>query len=206
MQHFYRYPLPDTDQQYWNNRYQQAETQWDIGYPSTPLKEYIDQITDKDQPILIPGCGNSYEAEYLLQKGFTNITLIDISSLLTATLEKKFSKHLNKELTIITGDFFELDDQFDLILEQTFFCALDPSLRKAYVKKMHELLKPGARLVGVLFNRSFEGGPPFGGSLEEYQELFKEKFEITKLEPCYNSIPPREGSEVFINVKKAVSC
>ena len=195
-----------SDPQYWNSLYQQKETRWDIGYPSTPLKEYIDQITDKDQSILIPGCGNSYEAEYLLQKGFTNITLIDISSLLTATLEKKFSKYLNKELAIITRDFFELDDQFDLILEQTFFCALDPSLRKAYVKKMHELLKPGARLVGVLFNRSFEGGPPFGGSLEEYQELFKEKFEITKLEPCYNSIPPREGSEVFINVKKAVSC
>ena len=190
-----------TDPQYWNNLYQQNETRWDIGYPSTPLKEYIDQLTDKDQSILIPGCGNSYEAEYLLQNGFTNITLIDISSLLTAQLEKKFSKYLDKELTIITGDFFGLNIQFDLILEQTFFCALDPSLRKSYVEKMYELLKPDGRLAGVLFNRSFEGGPPFGGSLEEYQELFKEKFEIIKLEPCYNSIPPREGSEVFLNAK-----
>ncbi len=198
--------MQTTDPQYWNNLYQQQETRWDIGYPSTPLKEYIDQINDKNQSILIPGCGNSYEAEYLLQKGFTNITLIDIASLLTATLEKKFSNYLNKELKIITGDFFKLDKQFDLIFEQTFFCALDPSLRTSYMKKMHELLKPGGRLIGVLFNRSFEGGPPFGGNLEEYQELFKEKFEITKLEPCYNSIPPREGTEVFLNVKKAVSC
>jgi SAM-dependent methyltransferase len=195
-----------TDPQYWNNRYQQAETQWDIGYPSTPLKEYIDQVTDKNQSILIPGCGNSYEAEYLLQNGFSNITLIDIASLLTAELEKKFNNYLNKELTIITGDFFELSNQYDLIIEQTFFCALDPALRKSYVKKMHELLKPGGRLVGVLFNRSFEGGPPFGGSQDEYEELFKEKFEIIKLEPCYNSIQPREGAEVFLNVKKAVSC
>ena len=73
------------------------------------------------------------------------------------------------------------------------------------MKKMYQLLNPGGRLVGVLFNRSFEGGPPFGGNLEEYEELFKEKFEIVKLEPCYNSIQPREGTEVFINVKKAVS-
>jgi len=196
--------MQGSDPQYWNSLYQQKETHWDIGYPSTPLKEYIDQITDKDQSILIPGCGNSYEAEYLLQNGFTNITLIDIASLLTAVLEKKFSNHLNKELTIITGDFFELNNHYDLILEQTFFCALDPSLRKTYVNKMHELLKPSGRLVGVLFNRSFEGGPPFGGTQNEYEELFKEKFEIIKLEPCYNSIQPREGSEVFINVKKAV--
>ena len=191
-----------SDPQYWNSLYQQKETRWDIGYPSTPLKEYIDQVTDKNQSILIPGCGNSYEAEYLLQNGFTNITLIDIASLLTAALEKKFNNYLNKELTIITGDFFELSNQYDLIFEQTFFCALDPSLRKSYVKKMYELLKPGGILVGVLFNRSFEGGPPFGGTQKEYEELFKEKFEIIKLEPCYNSIEPRAGSEVFINVKR----
>jgi len=195
-----------SDPQYWNSLYQQKETRWDIGYPSTPLKEYIDQVTDKNQSILIPGCGNSYEAEYLLQNGFTNITLIDIASLLTAALEKKFNNYLNKELTIITGDFFELSNQYDLIFEQTFFCALDPSLRKSYVKKMYELLKPGGILVGVLFNRSFEGGPPFGGTQKEYEELFKEKFEIIKLEPCYNSIEPRAGSEVFINVKSKESC
>lgn len=184
--------------QYWNNRYQQKETGWDIGYPSTPLKEYIDQLTDKNQCILIPGCGNSYEAEYLLQNGFTDLTLIDIAPILTQALEKKFSNYLNKELTIITGDFFGLNKQYDLILEQTFFCALNPSLRKNYVQKMYELLKPGRKLAGLLFNKTFEGGPPFGGNKEEYTALFSEWFTIEKMEPCYNSIKPREGTELFL--------
>ncbi len=188
----------NSDSAYWDKLYADKETRWDIGYVSTPLKEYFDQLRDKNISILIPGCGNSYEAEYLLQQGFTNITLIDISPLLTKRLEEKFAAHLNKGLTIITGDFFKLKGQYDLIVEQTFFCAIDPSQRLQYADQVHALLKPGGKLSGVLFNRSFEGGPPFGGSTGEYRKLFEEKFSIKTLATCYNSIEPREGTEVFI--------
>lgn len=187
---------------YWDERYQQQETTWDIGYVSTPIKEYIDQLTRKDMAILIPGCGNGYEAEYLLQQGFTNITLADISPLLTERLADKFKRYLNRQLKIITNDFFTLEGQYDLIIEQTFFCALSPSLREAYVAKMHSLLKPGGKLVGVLFNRAFEGGPPFGGNIQEYMDLFEPTFTLQTLASCYNSIKPRTGSEVFIIAQK----
>lgn len=189
-------------QQYWDQLYQSRETRWDIGYPSPPLKEYIDQLKDKQQSILIPGCGNSYEAGYILAKGFTDLTLIDVSPSLTSSLQEKFGHYLGKQLQIITGDFFEHKGQYDLILEQTFFCALPPSSRPAYVQQMHKLLKPGGKLVGVLFNRLFEeAGPPFGGTVEEYKELFQEKF-LIEMEPCYNSIEKRMGSEVFIKLMR----
>ena len=190
------------DPGYWDERYRQHETKWDIGYVSTPLKDYFDQLTNKNQAILIPGCGNSYEAEYLLQQGFIDITLVDISPLLTAELATKFSSYLGRQLTIITGDFFELKGQFDLIIEQTFFCALQPTQREDYVKKMHELLKPGGKLIGVLFDRAFEGGPPFGGSKAEYEPLFSPTFKLQKMETCYNSIAPRAGTELFVIAKK----
>lgn len=193
------------DSAYWNNRFELNNTPWDIGYVSTPIKEYADQLTDKNISILIPGCGNSYEAEYLLQNGFTNITLVDISPTLTKKLEVKFNTHLKKQLTIITGDFFNLNGQFDLIIEQTFFCALNPEIRQDYVNKMYELLKPEGKLAGVMFNKNFEGGPPFGGTKEEYEKLFGEKFMIKTLEPCYNSIEPRKGAELFILVRKTES-
>ena len=194
--------IPKTsDPHYWDNLYQTHDTAWDIGYPSTPLKEYIDQVTDRDQSILIPGCGNSYEAAYLLEKGFTDVTLVDISHMLTSELEKKFHSYSGKQLKIINANFFDLHGSFDLIFEQTFFCALDPSLRTNYVHKMHELLKPRGKLVGVLFDRIFdEEGPPYGGSSEEYKKLFSEKFDTRVLETCYNSITPRKGTEVFIHL------
>ncbi len=105
-------------------------------------------------------------------------------------------------IEIIHSDFFELKGQFDLIVEQTFFCALDPSQRSHYVNKMAELLNPGGKLVGVLFEREFASGPPFGGTYYEYRDLFKEKFSIHTLSACYNSIIPRAGSELFFNCIK----
>lgn len=190
------------DRNYWNNRYRNAETSWDIGYASPPLTNYFDQLTDKNKRILIPGCGNAYEVAYLLEKGFQHNTVIDIAPELTAVLAKKFEPHVGKELTIITGDFFEHQGVYDIIIEQTFFCALDPSLRSQYVDKMFSLLAPGGKLVGVLFNRAFEGGPPFGGSKEEYEQLFASTFSRRSMEPCYNSIPPRKDAELFIRMEK----
>ncbi|TWI85335.1 thiopurine S-methyltransferase [Lacibacter cauensis] len=184
---------------YWSNRYRQNETGWDIGYGSTPLVGYLQTITDKQLAILIPGCGNAYEAEWLLQHGFTNVTVLDISPVLTAALQAKFK---DAPVTITTGDFFAHEGQYDLILEQTFFCAIDPALRNQYVQQMQRLLKPGGKLVGVLFNRSFEGGPPFGGSKEEYEERFSPYLHLKKMELCTNSIPPRANAELFFIAEK----
>ena len=128
------------------------------------------------------------------------MAVLDISPVLTAALKERFK---NQPINIITGNFFEHKGQYDLILEQTFFCAIDPALRSSYVTKMHELLTPGGKLVGVLFNRSFEGGPPFGGSKEEYELLFSKHLHIKKMELCYNSIPPRQGAELFFSAENA---
>ncbi len=188
------------DEIYWSGRYSNNDAAWDTGTITTPLKAYFDQLTDKNVAILIPGCGNGYEAEYLLQKDFSNITLIDISTVLCRNLEEKLQPFLSSGLKIICADFFELQGQYDLIIEQTFFCALDPSLRKAYADKMYHLLKPGGKLVGLLFNHSFQGGPPFGGDENEYRELFQQQFNIAIMEECYNSIAPRKGAELFVKL------
>ena len=185
--------------EYWSKRYAENDAAWDMGKVSPPLKEYIDQLQDKNLRVLIPGCGNAYEAEYLIMQGFSNVTLIDISEVLVKELKKKFS---SANPRIIFGDFFELNEQFDLILEQTFFCALDPSWRVKYADKMYELLSDAGKLAGLFFDKDFDGGPPFGGSKEEYEDLFSEKFKILKMEASYNSIPQRAEAELFFIMKR----
>jgi len=186
---------------YWTFRYQHNSIGWDVGEITKPLKQYLDQIDNYWLKILIPGSGNAYEAQYALNRGFLNTNILDISSLPL----KKFQL-INPEFPesqIHHCDFFEHEDQYDLIIEQTFFCALLPQRRPDYVKKMNGLLKPGGKLVGVLFNRYFEkSGPPFGGSEEEYKGLFEKEFNILKMEICYNSISPRLGQELFFIVQK----
>lgn len=191
----------ELNQSYWDSKYQNQETGWDLGQVSPPIKTYFEQIENKDSKILIPGCGNAYEADFLLKAGFTNITLIDISPTLTNALFQQYSN--NPNINIINKDFFELQDSFDLIIEQTFFCALNPNLRQQYVKKMHVLLNPNGRIVGLLFASKFhKPGPPFGGELKEYQELFEPYFNIKTMATCYNSFEKRMGNELFINLIK----
>jgi len=185
------------DETFWNNQYNANTTGWDLGEVSPPVKAYIDQLTNKNLRILIPGCGNSYEAGYLLQQGFTNITVIDIAPILAERLQEKYRGNAN--IRIIQGDFFEHTGEYDMILEQTFFCALDPSLRENYVAKMHQLLAPGGKLAGVLFNREFDQqGPPFGGSGSAYKLLFEKNFKPVIFETCYNSFFKRKGTELFV--------
>lgn len=188
------------NKEYWENRYQNLETNWDIGTISTPLKEYIDQLTNKSLKILIPGAGNGHEFDYLISKGFENTFVIDIAPTPLNNIRKRNGKFQNQ---LLQGDFFEHDEQYDLIIEQTFFCALNPQLRQQYVNKMHQLLHPNGKIAGLLFNFPLTtSGPPFGGNQKIYIDLFENEFIIKTLETATNSIQPRKDRELFFIFEK----
>ena len=67
---------------------------------------------------------------------------------------------------------------------------------------MTELLKPRGKLVGLLFKilPLNEDQPPFGGRKEEYLLLFNQFLQVNKMEEAYNSIPPRLGNELWIDI------
>ena len=142
------------------------------------------------------------EVEKTVNEVLENVSItLENNPLVQEYLKEKF-KHISN-IKVLHQDFFELDGEFDLILEQTFFCALDPKLRQSYSIKMNELLAENGKLVGVLFNREFGNDtPPFGGDKTEYQTYFNDYFDFKVMENCYNSIPPRAKTELFINLKK----
>ena len=186
---------------FWDSRWRNQETGWDIGSASPAITKFLSEFPNKEAAILIPGCGNAYEAEFLINKGFKNITVLDISPTAVRMLKQKFKQ--NKEISVLCENFFGHSGKYEVIIEQTFFCAIPPSMRLKYVQKSSELLKLNGRIIGVLFNRLFtKSGPPFGGNITEYESLFNQYFKIQKMEECYNSIDSRKGSEVFVNLKK----
>jgi methyl halide transferase len=189
------------NENYWSNRYLNNQIGWDVGEITTPIKQYLDQVHDQQLAILFPGAGNSYEAAYCHQLGFKNVHILDVAEQPLLNFKNKNPEFpLNN---IHHQDFFAHIGTYDLIIEQTFFCALSPELRMNYVKKMHELLKPQGKLVGLLFNKIFENQePPFGGVKEDYVKYFEPFFKIIKIENCYNSILPRQGNELFIILQK----
>ena len=188
-------------QAYWTQRYEQGSTGWDVGEATRPLKTYIDQLDNRDIRILIPGSGNAYEAYYLYQHGFTNVWVLDISAYPLRAFRKQHPDFPAAHL--LHQDFFAHQERYDLILEQTFFCALPPKMRPRYAQQMHQLLNQGGKLVGVLFNAPlYDDHPPYGGTSAEYINYFEPYFSAQIFEPCYNSIPPRQGKELFIQLIK----
>jgi SAM-dependent methyltransferase len=188
------------EKNYWSQRYVEKRTGWDLGGPSTPLKEYIDQLNDKNIQILIPGGGNSYEAEYLFNQGFKHVHVLDITTEPLESFNKRNPNFPSNQL--IEGDFFKHESSYDLILEQTFFCSFPPekSTRESYAKQMHKLLKPNGKLVGLWFDVPLTGDMrkrPFGGDKEEYLGYLSPFFNVKTFEKAHNSVKPRANTELF---------
>jgi len=189
------------DRNYWEQRYLGDETGWDLGGPSTPLKEFLDQLANKELRILVPGGGRAYEAEYAHRLGFRNVFVIDLTDTPFTDLLTRCPDFPKDHLII--GDFFAHAGSYDLILEQTFFCAIDPALRAQYVEHMHRLLAPSGQLVGLLFDDVLHNDrPPFGGDRSGYLPMFQMHFPKVTMELCYNSITPRAGRELWLRATK----
>ncbi len=186
---------------FWDNRYLEGETGWDVGSVSGPLKDYIDQLEDRSVKILVPGAGNAYEAEYLFLKGFRNVHVLDISAVAIEGFIKRFPDFPRSQ--VIIEDFFRHEGGYDLIIEQTFFCAIERRLRAEYAEKIYNLLNDNGKAVGLLFNHEFgKDEPPFGGTKEEYEKYFSPFFVTEIFETAYNSIKPRSGRELFFKFRK----
>jgi len=200
---------PALDAAYWQARYATpGRAGWDAGRATPPLRAYFDQLPVAAQPrILIPGAGRAHEAEYLHRLGFRRVVVADLAAAPLAELAARVPAFPADNLWL--ADFFALSpaEPFDLIIEQTFFCAISPSLRAAYARQCAALLRPGGKLVGLLFDTEFAGAtePPFGGSRAEYAEYFRPYFDFVHFDTAHNSLAARAGRELFICLQKPVA-
>lgn len=190
--------MPELTADYWEQRYQAQNTPWQIGHPSRPLREYMDTLADKSLRILLPGGGDGEELAYLHAQGFVHSTVLDWSATAIGRLRKRHPAL--PDSAFVHADFFTHAGQYDLILEQTFLAALPPEVRPRYAPKMAELLAPGGRLAGVLFNFPLDPakGPPWGGTPDYYRQLFAPALKIQVLETCTTSEPERSGKELWV--------
>ncbi len=74
-----------------------------------------------------------------------------------------------------------------MVLCPVMFAALDPPLRAAYVQKIAELMKPGARVLLLTYNyhQSLRPGPPYGYAITLYcNQCYDECFATTVILLC----------------------
>lgn len=184
----------------WDERWRQGDTGWDKGRAAPPLLEFLESAGPdfvRGLKVLVPGCGAGHDVRALAAAG-AEVVGIDLSPHAIEVAES-FPKQANEKF--LAADFFTWQEQqFDMVWEHTFFCAIEPSNRSAYAKQMSELVTPGGHLLGVFYLDPWGPDedptpPPFGATSDEIESLLGSCFtKVSEARPS-TSFEGREGKE-----------
>jgi len=191
--------------QFWEDIYLKDDAGWDLG-ESTPVFDKISDALPLGK-ICIIGCGRGYDAVMFAQKGF-EVTAIDFAPSAISTLQS-LASGAGVMINIVETDIFLLTSQFscefDYVIEQTCFCAINPSRREEYEQLVKTIIKPNGKLIGLWFpldKPMDDGGPPWGTTISEVKSIFYDGWKIEKEEFPELSISPRKNREKLIIFKR----
>lgn len=198
--------LPDSSgvetNQFWNERYATKNTGWELEKPTPVLTDMLPRLKLSKSKILVLGCGSGNDAAYFAEQGHI-VTAVDFSREAIETAKKKYG-HI-PHLHFVELDIFKIphawNQTFDLIFEQTCYCAIKPSQRNDLVGLWKRMLHSQGFIMGVFFVNEHQAGPPFGGSEWEIRERLKMYFQMLFWGRWRNSVAARRGKELFIYAK-----
>ena len=164
---------------FWNDRYASGVTPWDLGDVSAAARVLVEKHFPRQGRVLVPGCGRGYEVVYLEKLGY-RVTAVDFAGEAVRFLGE-LARQSQVQPEILQQDLFLLptlyNSAFDVLLEQTCFCAIDPSLRNDYEQLAYRVLRPGGRLLGVFMEVDEpREGPPYSTP----PDLVKAQFPVSR--------------------------
>lgn len=145
----------DKTKLHWENIYTEKlaeEVSWYQQEPTVSL-EFIEHLSDKNAQIIDIGGGVSLLIDHLLQAGYANLALLDISGKAIADVKKRLSTQASKV------EWFEQDitefsppHSYDIWHDRAVFHFLtDKQARQLYVKALKNAVKPGAHIIIAAF-------------------------------------------------------
>lgn len=182
----------------WEAQYQKGETPWDKGGPSPGLLDAL-AVEPLRGRVLVPGCGAGHDVRAIAPQA-EEVIGIDIAPS-AIEVARRFPRVGREHYE--HADLFslpaEMRGSFDWVWEHTCFCAIDPTMRKAYVEAVAGALRPGGKLLAVFYldpgNASPDEGPPFEVSVAELDRLFLPRFTLIREWLPLHAYPGREGRE-----------
>lgn len=193
-----------SESRFWSDHYNSDQKPWDLGEVSSSLHWAVQKIKLPKQRIAVLGSGAGHDASYLSQLGHT-VTGFDFSE--EALKEAKTRYGENQNLKWVKENIFDLAekfrDQFDLVVEHTCFCAIEPERRDELIKVWSSILTEKGQLLGIFFVMPKVSGPPFGATeLEVKERLEKFKFRFDLWKRSQFSVEKRLGKELIVLATK----
>ena len=190
----------------WNRRYVEGTDRWTLDAPPRVIAELaagelLDLSTDPRR-VLIPGAGTGADAEGWARAGH-EVVALDWAELAVEAMKAR-REATGLSFTPRREDIFALPDDlrgtFDVVWEQTCFCAIYPERRSEYVASMHGALREGGEVVGLFWHHSMEGGPPFDITPDEVRAQFGDRFELS--DPVWLGALQNREREWVIRMRK----
>jgi len=184
---------------FWNERFERGFTPWDQAGVQPAFEAFA--TAHRGAPVLIPGCGNAWEAGWLVDRGY-EVRAIDFAPAAVASARAALGR--DRAAIVEEADFFTWEPPFTpgWIFERAFLCALPKALRTRYGVRMAELLPPGGLLAGFFFIGDTPSGPPFGIDRGELEALLVPQFDLVDDQPVDGSIPVFEGRERWMTWRR----
>ena len=171
----------------WENVYGQkkpVEVSWYQVEPTVSLKIIASTEIDYAAKIIDVGGGASVLVDKLLDQGFQNLTVLDISPKAIHYAQERLGRRA-ENVSWIEADVteFEFSVQYDFWHDRAVFHFLtDAEDRTKYMRRLEEALKPGGHIVIAAF--AIDGPPKCSGldierySLEKMKNEFGDSFKL----------------------------
>lgn len=197
-------PLIDTPQ-YWTDIYNnEVNPGWNLNEPAEAFKDMLPRLKLPKSRILVLGCGEGHDAALFAKAGHV-VTAVDFSREAIARGKKKYAD-LSEKLIFYESDIFHLPQEwnhsFDVVVEHTCFCAIEPTKRNEVVRLYRRMLHEEGQLLAVFFTMEKRSGPPFGATEWEIRKRTEQGFHYLFWGRLRNSLPQRQGRELFVLAKK----
>ena len=185
--------------EHWENVFStktEKEVSWYQHYPQVSV-DFIQQFQlPLDTKIIDIGGGDSYLMDALLELGYTNLYVLDISEKAIERLKNRLGKKAKDKVTFIVSDVldFHPNNTFDLWHDRASFHFLTDENQ---VKKYSELVASASANDGKLVIGTFsENGPKKCSglditqySVESMTEVFKDNFEFIESNEVSHQTP-----------------
>lgn len=187
------------EKEYWFDRWQNNEIGFNQQQPNPFLLQYLKALNLKPgSNILVPLCGKSIDMLWLVEQEYkvfgVELSLqacIDFYEENNLTFQKNTKKQFTvltaENITLLSGDFFELNKDFiapiDAVYDRAALVALPPETRSRYAAHISKLSENNTQilLITASYNQSEMQGPPFSVDKNEVKMLYGQNFIIHEL-------------------------